>query len=55
MLDSYRWGLAPLWAKDPTAIKSRFNARAETVATKPMFRRAFERQQMLVPVDTFYE
>ena len=39
-LDLYRWGLVPFWAKDPSAIKSSFNARAETVATKPMFRHA---------------
>ena len=55
ILDIYKWGLVPFWAKDPTAIKGTFNARAETVATKPMFRKAFATQRILVPVDAFYE
>jgi putative SOS response-associated peptidase YedK len=50
----YRWGLVPSWAKDPN-IKGTFNARAETVATKPTFRAAFARWRVLVPVDAFYE
>ncbi len=54
-LDVYKWGLVPSWAKDPSAIKSTFNARAETVATKPMFRKAFKNQRILIPVDAFYE
>ncbi len=54
-LEPYRWGLVPWWAKDPGAIRNTFNARAESVATKPMFRGAFERWRILVPVDAFYE
>ena len=54
-LASFRWGLVPRWAKDPSAIRSTFNARAETVATKPMFRSAFRTSRILVPVDAFYE
>jgi putative SOS response-associated peptidase YedK len=53
-LSVYRWGLVPRWAKDPN-IKGTFNARAETIATKPMFRSAFARWRILVPVDAFYE
>jgi putative SOS response-associated peptidase YedK len=55
VLDCYRWGLVPPWAKDPKAVKSTFNARGETVATKPMFQSAFKKQRILVPVDEFYE
>jgi putative SOS response-associated peptidase YedK len=55
ILAPYRWGLVPMWAKDPAALKSTFNARAETVATKPTFRSAFKRSRILVPVDAFYE
>ena len=51
----FKWGLVPKWAKDPSAIKSAFNARAETVASKPMFRTAFRSSRILVPVDAFYE
>jgi putative SOS response-associated peptidase YedK len=32
-----------------------FNARAETVATKPMFRSAFKRNRCLIPVSGYYE
>ncbi|HEU5416321.1 MAG TPA: SOS response-associated peptidase [Streptosporangiaceae bacterium] len=50
-----RWGLVPSWAKD-TAIGSRLiNARAETVAEKPSFRRAFARRRCLLPADGYYE
>jgi putative SOS response-associated peptidase YedK len=53
-LSAYRWGLVPSWAKNPD-VKGTFNARAETIATKPMFRTAFARWRILVPVDAFYE
>jgi putative SOS response-associated peptidase YedK len=51
----YKWGLVPSWAKNPADIKGTFNARAETLATKPMFRTAFRKSRILVPVDAFYE
>ena len=38
-LVSMRWGLIPSWwKKTAKEVLSTFNARAETVATKPMFR-----------------
>jgi putative SOS response-associated peptidase YedK len=51
----YRWGLIPPWADDPRIASRTFNARAETVATSPMFRDAFRKRRCLVPVDGFYE
>ncbi len=54
-LGVYRWGLVPGSAKDPAAVRNTFNARAESVATRPMFRAAFRRWRILVPVDAFYE
>jgi putative SOS response-associated peptidase YedK len=54
-LRSYRWGLVPMSAPDPTSFKTSFNARAESVATKPAFRWAFKHSRILVPVDAFYE
>ena len=42
-LAEYRWGLVPPSAKDPSSVRNTFNARAETVATKPIFRAAFQR------------
>ena len=51
----YRWGLVPAWSDDPRIASRTFNARAETVATSPLFRGAFLRRRCLVPVDGFYE
>ena len=50
-----RWGLIPFWAKDPSIGNRMINARAETVDTSPVFRRAFERRRCLVVADGFYE
>jgi putative SOS response-associated peptidase YedK len=54
-LDLLRWGLIPHWAKDPAKTRQPINARAETLATSPMFREALARRRCLVPVDAFYE
>ena len=55
LLTTYRWGLVPMGAKDPAALRSTFNARAETIAARPTFRSAFRRGRILVPVRAFYE
>lgn len=49
------WGLLPSWVKDPKAIKHPVNAKAETAAEKPMYRRAWRFGRVLVPADGFYE
>jgi putative SOS response-associated peptidase YedK len=55
VLDRYRWGLIPSWAKDLSFSAKTFNARAETVATKPSFRAAYKVRRALLPIDGFYE
>src|SRR3984893_17030909 len=52
-----RWGLIPgWWSKPLKELKlATFNARAETVAEKPMFRSAFKRKRCLIPVSGYYE
>lgn len=50
-----RWGLVPSWAKDPAIGSRLINARAETIAEKPSFRRAFARRRCLLPADGYYE
>ncbi len=50
-----RWGLVPSWKKTAKETPSTFNARAETVATKPMFRSAFKRSRCLIPASGYYE
>ena len=54
-ITAYRWGLVPHWATDAKVANRAFNARAETVATSPLFADAFRRKRCLVPVDAFYE
>ncbi|HEX3537096.1 MAG TPA: SOS response-associated peptidase [Stellaceae bacterium] len=54
-LDLLRWGLVPLWAKDPSFGPKCINARSETVASNNIYRDAFERRRCLVPADAFYE
>jgi putative SOS response-associated peptidase YedK len=50
-----RWGLVPAWADDPSSGHRLANARSETAATKPPFRRAFRSRRCLVVADGFYE
>ncbi len=50
-----RWGLVPSWAKQPDTGLTMINARVETVADRPAFRRAFERYRCLIVADGFYE
>jgi putative SOS response-associated peptidase YedK len=50
-----RWGLVPFWAKDVKIGSRMINARAETLAEKPAFRRAFAKRRCLLPADGYYE
>jgi putative SOS response-associated peptidase YedK len=38
-LSLFRWGLIPSWANDMSGAAVMINARSETAATKPAFRR----------------
>jgi putative SOS response-associated peptidase YedK len=54
-LEMLQWGLIPSWADDPSVGNKMINARAETVAEKPSFRKAFRNHRCLVLADGFYE
>ncbi len=50
-----RWGLVPYWAKDESIGYRMINARSETLAEKPSFRKPLESRRCLVPADGFFE
>jgi putative SOS response-associated peptidase YedK len=54
-LVTLRWGLIPAWSKDPAIGNRLLNARAETIAQKPSFRRAFRKRRCLIVADGFFE
>jgi putative SOS response-associated peptidase YedK len=55
-LVSMRWGLIPYWWKKPLKqLPATFNARAESVADKPMFQDAFRRHRCIIPASGYYE
>ncbi len=49
------WGLVPSWAKDPSIGSRMINARMETVAQKPAYRKAFAARRCLLPADGYFE
>lgn len=50
------FGLVPHWSTDTKITKSTYNARSETVATKPSFRDAVKKQQRcIIPAQTIFE
>jgi putative SOS response-associated peptidase YedK len=55
LLEGYRWGLVPSWAKDDALGAKMINARVETLTEKPSFKTAIQRRRCLIPSDGFYE
>ncbi len=51
----FKWGLIPFWAKDASIGNKMINARAETLAEKPAFKKSLQSKRCLVIADGFYE
>lgn len=51
----FQWGLIPSWSKDAKIGSRMINARMETVAEKPAYRRAFAARRCLLPADGYFE
>jgi len=54
-VEAFHWGLVPFWAKSPAVGNKMINARAETLAEKGAFKRAFTKRRCIIPADGFYE
>jgi putative SOS response-associated peptidase YedK len=55
ILDAYKWGLIPYWAKDAKIGSKLINAREETLEDKPSYKQAFQKRRCLVLASGFYE
>lgn len=50
-----RWGLVPVWVKDPRKFSLIINARVETIREKPSFRGGLAHHRCVVPASGYYE
>ncbi len=51
----FHWGLIPPWSKEKNISYKMINARSETLAEKPSFKKPFRSRRCLVLADGFYE
>jgi putative SOS response-associated peptidase YedK len=51
----FQWVMIPSWAKYLASCNKMINARAETLAEKPSFKRLRKGRRCLVLADSFYE
>lgn len=54
-LEPMKWGLVPVWAKDPAIGYRLINARDDTIFEKPVWRSVILRKRALIPANGFYE
>lgn len=54
-IEEMKWGLIPVWAKDPSIGYKMINARSETLFEKTTWKRLISKKRCLIPADSFYE
>lgn len=55
-IDFFRWGLIASWEKGGASLPAGYiNARIESIATKPAFKRVFATQRCIIPASGYYE
>ena len=54
-VQTFHWGLVPVWAKDRKIGQRMINARAETLGDKAAYKAVFRKHRCLIPMDGFYE
>jgi len=55
VIQFFRWGLVPKWAKELAIGNKMINTRAESIVEKPAFRNIFKYKRCLVLADGYYE
>ncbi|SER84376.1 SOS response-associated peptidase [Actinokineospora terrae] len=50
-----KWGLVPAWAKDATGGAKMINARSESAAEKPAFKKSLAERRCILPADGWFE
>ncbi|PPK69846.1 SOS response-associated peptidase [Actinokineospora auranticolor] len=50
-----KWGLVPAWSKDASGGARMINARSESAAEKPAFKKSLAQRRCLIPADGWYE
>lgn len=54
LIQHYKWGLIPFWAKDTKIANNTLNARIETITEKPSFRNSVNKRCLVIS-DGFFE
>lgn len=55
IIQFFRWGLVPKWAKDISIGYKMINTRSESIVEKPAFKNIFKYKRCLVLADGYYE
>jgi putative SOS response-associated peptidase YedK len=55
VIQFFRWGLVPKWAKEMAVGYKMINTRSESIRDKPAFRNIFKYKRCIVPADGYYE